>query len=65
MGRKWLIMVAAAMMVLGLAVLLYPTVSSAVNRLNGSYAIQKFQQQLGNMDDREKEAELEAAIPQE
>ena len=40
MGRKWLIMVAAALMVLGLGVLLYPTVSSAVNRLNGSYAIQ-------------------------
>jgi len=61
MGRKWLILVAAAMMVLGLGVLLYPTVSSAVNQLNGSYAIQEFQQQLGTMDDREKEAELEAA----
>lgn len=61
MGRKWLIMVASALMVLGFGVLLYPTVSSAVNRLNGSYAIQKFQQQLGNMDGREKEAELAAA----
>ena len=61
MGRKWLIMVAAAMMVLGLGVLLYPTVSSTVNQLNGSYAIQEFQQQLDGMDDKEKAAELAAA----
>ena len=61
MGRKWLVLVAAAMMVLGLGVLLYPTVSSAVNQLNGSYAIQEFQHQLGAMNDREKEAELAAA----
>lgn len=61
MGRKWLIMVAAAMMLLGLGVLLYPTVSSAINQLNGSYAIQEFQQQLDGMDDNEKAAELAAA----
>lgn len=61
MGRKWLIMVAAAMMLLGLGVLLYPTVSSAVNQMNGSYAIQEFQQQVDGMDDREREAELAAA----
>ena len=61
MGRKWLITVAAAMMVLGLGVLLYPTVSSAINGINGSYAIQEFQQQLDTMDDRQKQAELEAA----
>ena len=61
MGRKWLIMVAAAMMFLGLGVLLYPTVSSAINQLNGSYAIQEFQQQLDTMDDRQKKAELTAA----
>ena len=61
MGRKWIMMVAAAMMVLGLGVLLYPSVSSAVNRVNGSYAIQEFQQQLGTMDDGQKEAELTAA----
>lgn len=61
MGRKWLIMVAAAMMLLGLGVMLYPTVSSAVNQLNGSYAIQEFQQQLDGMDDKEKAAELAAA----
>lgn len=61
MGRKWRIMVAAAMMILGLGVLLYPTVSSAINQLNGSYAIQQFQQQMDTMDNREKEAELAAA----
>ena len=61
MGRKWLVMVAAAMMLLGLGVLLYPTVSSAINQLNGSYAIQEFQQQVDGMDDREREAELAAA----
>jgi len=61
MGRKWLILVAAAMMVLGLGILLYPTVSSAINQLNGSYTIQEFQQQLDTMDDREMEAELSAA----
>ena len=61
MGKKWLIAAAALMMVLGLAVLLYPAVSSTVNRINGSYVIQEFQQQLDSMDDMEKEAELEAA----
>ena len=62
MGRKWLILVAAAMMVLGLGVLLYPTVSSTINRLNGSYTIQEFQQHMDTMDAQEKEAELAAAI---
>ena len=61
MGKRWLIAAAAAMMILGLCVLLYPAVSSAVNRLNGSYAIQEFQQQLDTMDGREREAALEAA----
>ena len=61
MGRKWLMLIAAAMMVLGLGVILYPTVSSAINQLNGSYAIQEFRQQLDTMDDRQIEAELLAA----
>lgn len=54
-------MVAGAMLVLGLGVMLYPTISSAINRLNGSYAIQEFQQQVDDMEDQEKEAELAAA----
>ena len=39
-GKKWIITLAAALLLLGLGVLLYPTVSSAVNHMNGSYAIQ-------------------------
>lgn len=61
MGRKWVIWIAAGMLVLGLAVLLYPTVSSAVNRQHGSYAIQQLQQQLQNMDVEQLEAKLEEA----
>lgn len=61
MGKKWLVVVAALMMILGLGVLLYPTVSSTINQMNGSYAIQELQLHLDGMDDREKEAQLEAA----
>lgn len=61
MGKKWVIAIAGLMMVLGMGILLYPAVSSTVNRINGSYAIQEFQQQLDSMDVGEREAELAAA----
>lgn len=60
-GRKWIIALAAVLMLLGLGVLLYPTVSSAVNRMNGSYAIQEFQEQLDGMDEALRETELAEA----
>lgn len=49
------------MMVLGLVVLLYPAVSSMINRQNGSYAIQELQQRLDGMDSEEMTAALEEA----
>lgn len=61
MGRKWTIWIAAGMLVLGLAVLLYPSVSSAVNRQHGSYAIQQFQRQLDSMDEANMKSALEEA----
>lgn len=61
MGKKWIIALAAALMLLGLGVLLYPAVSSAVNRMNGSYAIQELQEQLDGMDASLREAELAEA----
>ena len=61
MRRKWLMTAAVAMMLLGLGVLLYPAVSSAINRWNGSYAIQQFQEQLDHMSNFELETQLEHA----
>ena len=62
MKRKPAIWLAAGMLVLGLAVLLYPTVSSAINRANGSYAIQRYQQQLKDMDLAQMQSELAEAV---
>lgn len=55
MSRKWAVILAAVFLVVGLGVLLYPAVSSAVNQQNGSYAIQKMQEQMESMDDRQME----------
>lgn len=49
------------MLILGLGVLLYPTVSSMINRQNGSYAIQELQQRLDGMDSEQMLAALEDA----
>ena len=62
MKRKFAVLFAAGLLVLGLAVLLYPTVSSAINRANGSYAIQQYQQQLEDMDSSQMQSALEKAI---
>ena len=61
MKRKWAIWLAAGMLVFGIGVLLYPTVSSAINRMNGSYAIGQLQQQLEGMDSGQMESALEEA----
>ena len=61
MKRKWAIWVSAGMLILGLAVILYPTVSSFINRQNGSYAIQQMRQQLNEMDSEEMRSALKAA----
>lgn len=60
-GRKWTIWAAVVMLILGLGVLLYPTVSSMINRQNGSYAIQELQEHLDGMDSVQMEAALEEA----
>ena len=61
MKRKSAICLVACLLVLGLTVLLYPTVSSAINRANGSYAIQQYQQQLEDMGSTQLYSELEKA----
>ena len=61
MGRKWTAWITAGMLLLGLAVLLYPAVSSAVNRHHDTYAPQQFRKQLEEMDSVQLDAELEHA----
>lgn len=61
MGRKWTVLLAVLFLVVGLGVLLYPTVSSAVNRRNGSFAISQMQEQVEHLNDAQLEAELEEA----
>ncbi len=61
MKRKLAVWLAAGMLVLGLAVLLYPTVSSAINRQHGSYAIQQYREQLADLDSEGMKSQLEAA----
>ena len=59
--RKWTVLAVAGMLIIGIAVLLYPAISSAVNRQHGSFAIQQMQQQLDNMDSEQMEAALAEA----
>ena len=61
MGRKWTVLLAALFLLVGLGVLLYPAVSSTVNRRNGSFAIAQMQEQVGNLNDAQLEAALEEA----
>ncbi len=61
MRKKWAILLAGGMMLLGLSVLLYPTVSSLINRRNGSYAIQELQQQIDAMDSVQMESAFREA----
>ena len=61
MKRKWTVLAVAGMLIIGIAVLLYPALSSAVNRQHGSFAIQQKQQQLDNMDSEQMEAALAEA----
>lgn len=58
MGRKWPIIMAGVLLLLGIGVMLYPTVSSFINRQNGSYAIQELQQRLEGIDSEEMERAL-------
>lgn len=52
MGKKSLILI-ALLIVSGLGILLYPVISSAVNRRNGSYAIQEWEERLEGLEDEE------------
>lgn len=61
MKRKWAIWLSVGMLLLGLVVLLYPAISSAINDRHGSYAIQQMQEQLEGMDSTQLEAALEEA----
>lgn len=45
----------------GLAILLYPSVSSLVNKLNGSHAVQQLAQKLENQDQAELDRQREMA----
>ncbi len=61
MTRKWAIWLAAAMLVAGVSVLLYPVVSNMINRRHGSYAIQELQEQVGRLNTEEMDRVFAAA----
>lgn len=61
MGRKRVAILVAILLLVGLGIMLYPILSSTINGLNGSYAIQKLEHQLDNMDILQRESELAAA----
>lgn len=50
MGKKSLAII-VLLMILGVGILIYPAVSSAVNRRNGSFAIRQWQEQLAGLED--------------
>lgn len=60
MGIKSKIVV-FALIALGLGVLLYPAISSAVNRRSGSYAIQEWEAQVRNLENDELNRQMEQA----
>ena len=62
MKRKYTFLLAAGLLVIGLSALLYPKVSGVINRINGSYAIQRYQLQLEEMDSAQMQTALEKAI---
>lgn len=60
MGKKSLLLI-ALLIIVGLGILLYPVISSAVNRRNGSYAIQEWEEQLEGLEDEEFQRHRELA----
>ena len=61
MRKKYTVVLALLLLVVGLGVLLYPLVSSSINNLHGSYTIQKFQDQLGQADETHLDEERRKA----
>ena len=57
MNKKTTIICASLLLLLGACVLAYPAVSSLVNRLSGSYAVQALQQELDSRDAMELQQE--------
>ena len=62
MHKKFTIFIAAFLLLIGLTVLLYPTVSSYINQKNGSYVITEFRQKidktdLENLENQRRQAE--------
>lgn len=51
MRKKYPWILALLLLLVGVGVLLYPVVSSSINKAHGSYVIQEFQQQLGQTDE--------------
>lgn len=57
MNKKGIMICAALLFLVGVGVLLYPTVSSFINKQIGSYAIQELRQEIGDRDAEEMEGE--------
>lgn len=60
MGKKGMLLT-ALLIIVGLGILLYPVISSAVNRRNGSYAIQEWEEQLDGLEDAQLQRHRELA----
>ena len=61
MGKRFWI-IGILLLFLGLGVLLYPSVSGAVNRISGSYVIAEHQQQMEGMEQEQLDEELARAL---
>lgn len=61
MRKKTSMLLALLLLVAGIAILAYPTVSNYINQKNGSYAIQELQQQIGQAGDNEIAEQLRLA----
>ena len=60
MQRKWLAVITAVMLAVGICILCYPMVSNLINQQNGSYAIQEFNRKVEDLDKEQIEQELSA-----
>lgn len=61
MHKKWTAWLAAIMLIAGIGVICYPTVSNLMNRRYGSYAIQTLREQVGSLESEEIRKKLAEA----
>ena len=61
MQKKVTIILLTLFLLVGIGVLLYPAVSSYINQQNGSYAITQVQEQVGQLEEEQRQAQRQLA----